>query len=285
MSSTLDPAEEESDVGPLFGSSDGGVVRGISAEASRVLRKPLFWVGLGLFVINIKMVKPPWFPLFLLVNSVSAAERTIVTLVCILFAYLLLPFFAVICVLNGAEFVRACGSTTAYVAHGFAPECTPACGLGCYLAGFESFCFASLLVWSTRRLELSVRPHVGCCPAACQLRAAPLSSRLLLERFWRQCRIAALSKALTWFCLFPLAIAIEPTYRAIYAEQGMMQGGHPVMFDADITNSDPWTIGLTPFDVLTFLGLGLVGPVAITQPLGALMYGPPPGPPRETSSA
>ena len=124
----LDPAEEESDVGPLFGSSDGGVVRGISAEASRVLRKPLFWVGLGLFVINIKMVKPPWFPLFLLVNSVSAAERTIVTLVCILFAYLLLPFFAVICVLNGAEFVRACGSTTAYVAHGFAPECTPACG-------------------------------------------------------------------------------------------------------------------------------------------------------------
>ena len=114
---------------------------------------------------------------------------------------------------------------------------------------------------------------------------APLSSRLLLESFWRQCRIAALSKALTWFCLFPLAIAIEPTYRAIYAEQGMMQGGHPVMFDADITNSDPWTIGLTPFDVLTFLALGLVGPVAITQPLGALMYGPPPGPPRETSSA
>ena len=56
---------------------------------------------------------------------------------------------------------------------------------------------------------------------------------------------------------------IEPTYRRIYAEAGW----YDLMFDADVTNSDPWTIGLTPFDVLTFLALGLIGPIALLQPL------------------
>ena len=258
--------EEEPDAAPILGAvpeSSGSLLRSLPAELLVALRRPLLWVALGSFFVNISYTQPPWFSLFLIVCNVTPAEPYLVVCVSFLFAYLLLPFFVVLVICNGTSFLVACGSTGEYVRHGFAPECSPQCGFGCYLAGLESLAFAALLSCVTWRLENRVRPHLGCCPSFLRSPLAPITPRQLLDAFWRHCRYAALGKALTWFAVFPLAMLIEPTYRQIYAEAGW----YHLLFDADVTNSDPWTIGLTPFDVLTFLALGLVGPIALIQPL------------------